>query len=225
MRIAAFPAKIARWADADGFNEAFVLHWRKCFSIRSRSKLVRTAAGGTPPFPATPTPQRRISNCRIEWASGSMLMRHPAVSAVPRRNAFSAVHLRMLLTPPRNAPSSPAALAAMSTRPARPPCSWPRSARSSGRPSHCSAVQRYSYRRGSPTRRSRGRAALARGFRHRWLPPSGCVCGDISPWDHTANRGGSGIRTGARWTAGVQHCPGTAKSALASAPLKTGKVA
>jgi len=85
MRIAAFPAKIARWADADGFNEAFVLHWQKCFSIRSRSKQVRTAAGGTPPFRATPTPQRRISICRIEWASGSMLMRHPAVSAVPRR--------------------------------------------------------------------------------------------------------------------------------------------
>jgi len=80
MRIAAFPAKIARWADADGFNEAFVLHWQKCFSIRSRSKQVRTAAGGTPPFRATPTPQRRISICRIEWASGSMLMRHPAVS-------------------------------------------------------------------------------------------------------------------------------------------------
>ena len=37
MRIAAFPAKIARWADADGFNDAFVLHWRKCFSIRGRS--------------------------------------------------------------------------------------------------------------------------------------------------------------------------------------------
>ena len=32
-------------------------------------------------------------------------------------------------------------------------------------------------------------------------------------------------RTGARCTAGVQHSPGTAKSALASAPLKTGKVA
>ncbi len=105
MRIAAVPAKIARWADADGFNEAFVLHWQKCFSIRSRSKQVRTAAGGTPPFRATPTPQRRISICRIEWASGSMLMRHPAVSAVPRRNASSAVHLRMLLTPPRNAPT------------------------------------------------------------------------------------------------------------------------
>jgi len=119
MRIAAFPAKIARWADADGFNEAFVLHWRKCFSIRSLSKQVRTAAGGTPPFRATPTPQRRISICRIEWASGSMLMRHPAVSAVPRRNASSAVHLRMLLTPPRNAPSSPAALAALSPMLAR----------------------------------------------------------------------------------------------------------
>ena len=56
MRIAAFPAKIARWADADGFNEVFVLHWQKCFSIRSRSKQVRTAAGGTPSFRATPTP-------------------------------------------------------------------------------------------------------------------------------------------------------------------------
>jgi hypothetical protein len=80
IRIAAFPAKIARWADADGFNEAFILHWRRCFSIPSRSKQVRTAAGGTPPFRATPTPQRRISICRIEWASGSRLMRHPAVS-------------------------------------------------------------------------------------------------------------------------------------------------
>ncbi len=48
MRIAAFPAKIARSADADGFNEAFVLHWRKCFSIRSRSKQVRTAARAPP---------------------------------------------------------------------------------------------------------------------------------------------------------------------------------
>src|SRR5271165_3213230 len=53
MRIAAFPAKIARWADAGGLNETFVLHWRKCFSIRSRSKQVRTAVGGTPPFRAT----------------------------------------------------------------------------------------------------------------------------------------------------------------------------
>ena len=48
MRIAAFPAKIARWADADGFNEAFVLDWQKCFSIRSRSKHVRTAARAPP---------------------------------------------------------------------------------------------------------------------------------------------------------------------------------
>jgi len=67
---------------------------------------------------------------------------------------------------------------------------------------------------------------LARGFRHRWLPPSGCVSGDISPWDHTANRGGSGIS---------DRCPAVRpvssiareqqSSALASAPLKTGKVA
>ena len=86
-----------------------------------------------------------------------------------------------------------------------------RSARSSGRPSRCSAVQRYSYRRGSPTRRSRGRgracsriwASLAPAFRVRLR--------DSSPWDYTANRGGCGTRTGARWTAGVQHCPGTAK--------------
>ena len=34
------------------------------------------------PFPGDADAQRRISICRIEWASGSMLMRHPAVSAL-----------------------------------------------------------------------------------------------------------------------------------------------
>ena len=212
MRIAAFPAKIARWADADGFNEAFVLHWRKCFSIRSRSKQVRTAAGGTPPFRATPTPQRRISICRIEWASGSMLMRHPAVSAVPRRNAFSAVHLRMLLTPPRNAPSSPAALAAMSPMLARTALllATLRTVVRTPQPLFSSsAIQLPARKPDPPVTRTRPRlledlgivgsrlqgAFTGRSRRGTILP----IAVDAEP------------RTGARWTAGVQHCPGTAK--------------
>jgi hypothetical protein len=185
MRIAAFPAKIARWADADGFNEAFVLHWRKCFSIRSRSKHVRTAAGGTPPFRATATPQRSISICRIEWASGSMLMRHPAVSAVPRRNAFSAVHLRMLLTPPRNAPSSPAALATLSPVLARTALllATLRTVVRTPQPLFSSsAIQLPARKPDPPVTRTRPRlledfGIVGSHFRVR--------CGDISPWDHT----------------------------------------
>src|SRR5208282_3805693 len=138
------------------------------------------------------------------------------------------MHLRqLLLTPPRNAPSSPAALAALSPMLARTALllATLRTVVRTPQPLFSSsAIQLPARKPDPPVTRTRPR--LLRGFGHRWLPPSGCVYGEISPWDHTANRRGCGTSDRCALDG---RCPALAGNGkvppLASAPLKTGKVA